>query len=211
MKTQSPRRQRGRGNRFYSKWEERIAAAADLPGEWFINMFAAEFPPPLNIGAMLIAWCADIWKSPSGGQIAQAFRIFEAVTPTLQRWKPLKWRRADLSLPPQHGRACQKCCKSSSGQSDAEAPLLIPIRGLFMLKHGLLRLFISPLKVQNHYLHFWSILVWTDQQQSDVTWIILVVARSFWKRLWLSLPFSGQSGSPGGSADRCSLSRKGWR
>lgn len=189
METQSPRRQRGRGNWFYSKWEERIAAAADLPGEWFINMFAAEFPPPLNIGAMLIAWCADIWKSPSGGQIAQAFRIFEAVTPTLQRWKPLKWRRADLSLPPQHGRACQKCCKSSSGQSDAEAPLLIPIRGLFMLKHGILHLFISPLKVQNHYLHFWSTLV---------TWIILVVARSFWKRLWLSLPFSGQSGSPGG-------------
>lgn len=85
METQSPRRQRGRGNRFYSKREERIAAGADLPGEWFINMFAAEFPPPLNIGAMLIAWCADIWKSPSGGQIAQAFRIFEAVTPTLQR------------------------------------------------------------------------------------------------------------------------------
>lgn len=90
MQTQSPRWQRGRGNRFYSRREERIAAAADLRGEWLINMFAPEFPPPPNIRAMLIAWCADIWKSPSGGQIAQAFRIFEAVTPTLQRWKPLK-------------------------------------------------------------------------------------------------------------------------
>lgn len=83
METQSPRRQRGRGNRFYSKREERIAVA--LPGERLINTVASELPPPLNIGAMLIAWCTDIWKSPSGGEIAQAFRIFEAVTPTLQR------------------------------------------------------------------------------------------------------------------------------
>ena len=30
-------------------------------------------PLPLNAGAMLIAWCSDIWKPPSGGQIAQAF------------------------------------------------------------------------------------------------------------------------------------------
>lgn len=62
--------------------------AAGLQGERFINMFVSEFPPPLNVGAMLIAWCSDIWKPPSGGQIAQAFyakifRIFEVVTPTL--------------------------------------------------------------------------------------------------------------------------------
>lgn len=59
-----------------------------LQGEWFINMFVSEFPPPLNVEAMLIAWCSDIWKPPSGGQIAQALyakisRIFEVVTPTL--------------------------------------------------------------------------------------------------------------------------------
>lgn len=43
------------------------------------------FLPFLNIRAMLIAWCSDIWKFPSGGQITKAFRTFEAVTPTLQR------------------------------------------------------------------------------------------------------------------------------
>lgn len=62
--------------------------AGGLQGERLINMFVSEFPPPLNVGAMLIAWCSDIWKLPSGGQIAQAFyaeicRIFEVVTPTL--------------------------------------------------------------------------------------------------------------------------------
>lgn len=62
--------------------------ARGLQGERFINMFVSEFPPPLNVGAMLIAWCSDIWKPPSGGQIAQVFYaevsgIFEVVTPTL--------------------------------------------------------------------------------------------------------------------------------
>lgn len=62
--------------------------AGGLQGEKFINMFGSEFPPPLNVGAMLIAWCSDIWKPPSGGQIAEAFyakisRIFEVVTLTL--------------------------------------------------------------------------------------------------------------------------------
>lgn len=159
MQTQSPRWQRGRGNRFYSRREERLAAAADPPGEWLINMFAPEFPPPLNIGAMLIAWCSDIWKSPSGGQIAQAVTIFEAVTHPLQRWKPLKCKRTDFSLPPHHGQACQKCCKSSSGQRDAEAVLIL-IRGWFMAKLELLHLFILPLKFCTHYLHFWRMFTW---------------------------------------------------
>lgn len=162
MQTQSPRWQRGRGNWFYSRREERIATAADLQGEWLINVFAPTFPPPLNIGAMLIAWCSDIWKSPSGGQIAQAFRIFEAVTPTLHRWKPPKCKRDDFSLPPQLGWACQKCCKSSSGQRDAEAVLIL-IRGWFVVKLELLHLLILPLKFWTHYLHFWSMFVWMDQ------------------------------------------------
>lgn len=155
-------RERGRGNRFYSKGEERIAAAADLRGEWLINMFAPEPPPPFNIGAMLIAWCSDIWKSPGGGQITQAFRIFEAVTPTLQRWKTLKWRRADFSLPAQHGQACQKCCKSSSGQRDAQAVLLILITGLFMVKTwAITSFYVSPLKFWTHYLQCgWSRSSW---------------------------------------------------
>lgn len=59
--------------------------AAGLQGERLINKFISEFPPPLNVGAMLIAWCSDIWKPPRRGQIAQAFigKIFEVVTPTL--------------------------------------------------------------------------------------------------------------------------------
>ena len=62
--------------------------ARGLQGVRFINMFVSEFPPPLNVGAMLIAWCSDIWKPPSVGQIAQVFyaeisRIFEVVTPNL--------------------------------------------------------------------------------------------------------------------------------
>lgn len=55
-----------------------------------MNMFVSEFSPPLNVEAMLIAWCSDFWKPPSGGQIAQVFyakisRIFEVVTPNPQR------------------------------------------------------------------------------------------------------------------------------
>lgn len=59
--------------------------ARGLQGVRFINMFVSRFSPPLNVGAMLIAWCSDIWKPPSGGQIAQVFyaRIFEVVMPNL--------------------------------------------------------------------------------------------------------------------------------
>lgn len=63
--------------------------ATGLQGERFMNMCASEVFPPLNVGAMLIAWCFDIWKPPSGGQILQVFYakisiiIFEVVTPNL--------------------------------------------------------------------------------------------------------------------------------
>ena len=66
----------------------RDGVAGGLRGERLMNMFVSEVFPPLNVGAMLIAWCYDIWKPPSGGQIAWVFyakisRIFEVVTPNL--------------------------------------------------------------------------------------------------------------------------------
>lgn len=62
--------------------------AGGLWGEWFINMFVSELPPPLNVGAMLIVGALTSGSLPVEGKIAQAFcvkisRIFEVVTPTL--------------------------------------------------------------------------------------------------------------------------------
>ena len=58
--------------------------------EWFINMFVSESPPPLNVGAMLIAWCSDIWKPPSGGQ--KSHKLSAPRFPEYLKWSRLLYR-----------------------------------------------------------------------------------------------------------------------
>lgn len=92
--------------------------AGGLWGEWFINMFVSELPPPLNVGAMLIAWCSDIWKPPSGGQNRTSFlrqdfqNIWSGHTYSIEM-KTLKTEEGGFLPPAITWWACQKCVMPS--------------------------------------------------------------------------------------------------